>query len=61
MQPSLDSQDIRALLRLLAELRELGREPEAWRMHLAESLETLCAAPISLCSQQRTRRSTPRR
>lgn len=59
MQPSLDSQDIRALLRLLAELRELGSDPQAWRAHLAQSLEALCAAPISLVIELRQNDVTP--
>lgn len=48
MAHSLESSDIRALLRLLAELRELGREPEAWRTHLVRSLERICDANVCL-------------
>lgn len=41
---SLAVNDVRALLRLVGELRELGADPLAWRSHLAESLERLCQA-----------------
>jgi hypothetical protein len=53
VSPSLDSQDVRGLLRLLAELRELGEDPDAWRAHLAKSLEALCDAPVSLVIELR--------
>lgn len=56
---SLDSQDIRALLRLLAELRELGGDPDAWRGHLARRLEELCDAPVSLVIELKRHDVTP--
>jgi DNA-binding CsgD family transcriptional regulator len=49
-QGSLPLADVRALLRLLGELRELGA-PEDWRRHLAESLETLCGARAVLVGE----------
>ncbi|MET0386852.1 MAG: helix-turn-helix transcriptional regulator [Polyangiales bacterium] len=48
MSEALRTDDVRALLRLLAELRELGADPEAWRTHLTQRLEQLCAAQVSL-------------
>jgi DNA-binding CsgD family transcriptional regulator len=59
MHPSLVSQDIRALLRLVAELRELGRDPQAWRTHLAQTLEALCDAPVSLVIELQRNDVTP--
>jgi DNA-binding CsgD family transcriptional regulator len=59
MGTALDSQDIRALLRLLAELRELGSDPDAWRKHLAQRLEVLCATPVSLVIELRRNDVTP--
>lgn len=50
---SLDSRDIRVLLRLLGELRELGADPAAWRAHLAARLEQLCAADKVVLSELR--------
>src|SRR5215831_4061393 len=43
--PELDAlglADVRALLRLVTEMRELGNQPSVWRAHLARSLEDLC-------------------
>jgi DNA-binding CsgD family transcriptional regulator len=36
--------DVRALLRLLGEVRELGESPAEWRSHLAAELSELCGA-----------------
>lgn len=44
MADSLEARDVRSLLRLLGELREMGNEPQAWRAHLATNLEALCGA-----------------
>ena len=48
---ALPSQDVRALLRLLAELRDLGADPRAWRTHLTHNLERLCAAHVSVVTE----------
>jgi DNA-binding CsgD family transcriptional regulator len=48
---SLDSADVRSLLRLLGELRELGRSPPRWRRHLVDSLGKLCGARAVLAGE----------
>jgi DNA-binding CsgD family transcriptional regulator len=53
MRDHLSSADVRALLRLLAELRELGVEPNAWRAHLVASLESLCSARVAVITELR--------
>jgi DNA-binding CsgD family transcriptional regulator len=40
--------DVRALLRLLGEVRELGASSTAWRAHLAASLQRLCGCRATL-------------
>jgi DNA-binding CsgD family transcriptional regulator len=44
----LHAHDVRALLRLLGEVRELGSSPSAWRAHLASSLQRLCGCRATL-------------
>ncbi|RYZ02866.1 MAG: LuxR family transcriptional regulator [Myxococcales bacterium] len=44
MTQSLAISDVRALLQLLGEVRELGEDPAAWRAHLAKELARLCNA-----------------
>ena len=51
MRDHLSSADVRALLRLLAELRELGADPSAWRAHLVMNLEALCGANVAVISE----------
>jgi DNA-binding CsgD family transcriptional regulator len=53
MRDHLSSADVRALLRLLAELRELGAEPGAWRAHLVSNLEALCGAQVAVTTELR--------
>lgn len=53
MRDHLSSADVRALLRLLAELRELGVDPGAWRAHLVANLEALCGARVAVISELR--------
>lgn len=53
MRDHLSSVDVRALLRLLAELRELGADPGAWRAHLVANLEALCQAQVAVISELR--------
>jgi DNA-binding CsgD family transcriptional regulator len=43
--------DVRALLRLLGELRELGDHPPRWRRHLVESLARLCGTRACLAGE----------
>ena len=47
-RPMLHAHDVRALLRLLGEVRELGASSTAWRAHLAESLQRLCGCRATL-------------
>lgn len=43
--------DVRTLLRLVAELRELGTRPGEWRRHLARSIEKWCGARAVLVGE----------
>jgi hypothetical protein len=43
--------DVRTLLRLVAELRELGTRPAEWRRHLASSLQKWCGARAVLVGE----------
>jgi DNA-binding CsgD family transcriptional regulator len=49
--PALETDDVRALLRLLGELRELGADPAAWRTHLALQLERLLRSRVSMVAE----------
>jgi DNA-binding CsgD family transcriptional regulator len=51
MSETLSLADVRALLRLLGEMRELGDSPVAWRGHLAEQLSQLCGARAVVSSE----------
>lgn len=53
MRDHLSSTDVRALLRLLAELRELGADPGGWRAHLVSNLEALCGASMAVVTELR--------
>lgn len=48
---SLALSDVRALLQLLGEVRELGSDPAAWRAHLARELSRLCGARAVVSSE----------
>ncbi|MDF3064839.1 MAG: Transcriptional regulator, LuxR family protein [Polyangiaceae bacterium] len=48
---SLALSDVRALLQLLGEVRELGDTPAAWRAHLASELSRLCNARAVVSSE----------
>ncbi len=51
MRDHLSSADVRALLRLLAELREVGADPGAWRAHLVESLQQVCGSHVAVITE----------
>lgn len=51
MPESLALSDVRSLLRLLGEVRELGDSPAAWRSHLATQLSQLCGARAVVSSE----------
>lgn len=48
---TLDLADVRALILLLGEVRELGENPAAWRGHLASELSRLCGARAVVSSE----------
>lgn len=48
---SLQADDVRALMRLVGELRELGDEPPRWRRHLLASLARLCGTRAGLTGE----------
>lgn len=43
--------DVRALFRLVGELRELGSQPLLWRRHLVDSLAALCGARATMAGE----------
>ena len=49
----LESRHVRALLRLIGEVRELAAEPSAWRRHLAAELDHIWGAAIVVVSEVR--------
>jgi DNA-binding CsgD family transcriptional regulator len=49
--PQLAASDVRALLRLLGELRELGAHPPRWRQHLVQTLTRLCGTRACLAGE----------
>jgi DNA-binding CsgD family transcriptional regulator len=51
MTSSLEARDVRSLLRLVGELRELGQDPQQWRAHLASELGLLCGARAVVTSE----------
>lgn len=51
MASSLDAKDVRSLLRLLGELRELGQTPGEWRAHLVATLPELCRADVAIIAE----------
>lgn len=53
MRDHLSSTDVRGLLRLLAELRELGADPGAWRARLVANLDALCGAKVAVVTELR--------
>jgi DNA-binding CsgD family transcriptional regulator len=55
LEQSVRLTDVRALLELLAEVRELGASPAAWRAHLASELGRLCGARAVVSSELRPR------
>jgi DNA-binding CsgD family transcriptional regulator len=54
---SLNGEDVRGLLRLVGELRELGEDPAGWRKHLAEGLETMCGSRAVVVGELRPKRA----
>jgi DNA-binding CsgD family transcriptional regulator len=48
--------DVRALLRLSGEVRELGGDPEAWRRHLLAELGRLCGGTLGVAFEHWTPR-----
>jgi DNA-binding CsgD family transcriptional regulator len=44
-------EDVRELLQLIGEVRELGAEPRQWREHMLSSLARLCGAQVSLMEE----------
>ncbi len=48
--------DVRALLRLSGEVRELGGDPEAWRRHLLAELCRLCGGTLGVAFEHWTPR-----
>jgi DNA-binding CsgD family transcriptional regulator len=53
MTTHLSTDDVRDLLRLLGELRELGADPAAWRSHLVHETGKMFGAHVSVISELR--------
>jgi DNA-binding CsgD family transcriptional regulator len=45
-------QDVRAILRVLGECRDLGDDPAAWQQHLCRSAGRLTGAGLAFCGEQ---------
>src|SRR3954469_15713737 len=43
--------DVRAIFRLVAEIREMGADPDVWRPHMVRSLRTLLGAQFVVSSE----------
>ena len=48
---AIKSEDVRSLLDLVGELRELGDDPAGWRLHLAHGLEKLCGSRTTVVGE----------
>jgi DNA-binding CsgD family transcriptional regulator len=61
MTPALSSRlrlkDVRAMFRLVGEVREMGADPDVWRPHMVRSLRTLLAAQFVVSSEIHFRKS----
>lgn len=57
--PSLSTEDVRAMFRLVGEVRELGHDPVAWRSHLARGLHALCGCRATVANEITARRAPP--
>lgn len=57
--PVLSTHDVRALFRLVGELRELGDDPDAWRAHLVAQLAALCGTRLTTASELSVRDAAP--
>lgn len=55
--PRLRLSDVRAIFRLVGEVRELGADPDAWRPHMVASLRKLLAAQFVVSSEIHFRKS----
>jgi DNA-binding CsgD family transcriptional regulator len=49
--------DVRAIFRLVGEVREMGADPDVWRPHMVSSLRTLLNAQFVVSSEVHFRRS----
>jgi DNA-binding CsgD family transcriptional regulator len=55
---TLSTHDVRALLRLSAEVHELGHDPAVWRRHLLTELGRLCGGSTGMAFEHWTPRGT---
>jgi DNA-binding CsgD family transcriptional regulator len=49
--------DVRAVFRLVGEVREMGADPDVWRPHMVQSLRTLLSAQFVVSSEVHVRKS----
>src|SRR5215217_874267 len=49
--PRLRLRDVRAIFRLVGEVRELGADPDAWRPHMVTALRNLLGAQFVVSSE----------
>jgi DNA-binding CsgD family transcriptional regulator len=50
--------DVRAIFRLIGEIREMGADPDVWRPHMVRSLRNLLGAQFIVSSEIHVRRSS---
>ena len=55
--PRLRLKDVRAIFRLVGEVREMGHDPDVWRPHMVRSLRTLLGAQFVVSSEIHFRKS----
>ena len=51
---------VRAIFRLVGEVREMGADPDVWRPHMVSSLRALLGAQFVVSSEVHFRRTSPR-
>jgi DNA-binding CsgD family transcriptional regulator len=56
-KPPLRLSDVRAIFRLVGEIREMGADPDVWRPHMVRSLRSLLGAQFVVSSEIHFRKS----
>src|SRR4029434_5750063 len=56
--PRLRLSDVRAIFRLVGEIREMGADPDVWRPHMVRALRNLLGAQFVVSSEIHFRKSS---